>query len=52
MSLRKTTKKRGSFPRDNALLKLLYLALDNIAKIVMSAAARLKGCIDSVYHPV
>jgi len=32
MSLRKVTKARGSFPTDEAVLKLLYLALRNIAK--------------------
>jgi putative transposase len=32
MSLRKVTKNRGSFPNDAAMLKLLYLALHNIAK--------------------
>lgn len=32
MSLRKRTKNRGSFPSDEALLKLLYLALRNISK--------------------
>ena len=32
MSLRKVTKNRGSFPNDEAMLKLLYLALKNIAK--------------------
>ena len=32
MSLRKVTKARGSFPNDDAVLKLLYLALRNIAK--------------------
>mgnify|MGYP000566124028 CR=1 FL=1 len=32
MSLRKITKNRGSFPSDEALLKLFYLALQNIAK--------------------
>jgi len=32
MSLRKVTKARGSFPNDEALAKLLYLALRNIAK--------------------
>ena len=32
MSLRKVTKNRGSFPSDDALLKLFYLALTNIAK--------------------
>jgi putative transposase len=32
MSLRKVSKARGSFPNDDALLKLLFLALRNIAK--------------------
>ena len=32
MSLRKVTKTRSSFPNDEALLKLLYLALRNISK--------------------
>jgi len=32
MSLRKVTKNRGSFPNDTAMFKLLYLALNNIAK--------------------
>ncbi len=32
MSLRKVTKNRGSFPNDEAMFKLLYLALKNIAK--------------------
>jgi putative transposase len=32
MSLRKITKNRGSFPTDEALLKLLYLALRNISQ--------------------
>jgi len=32
MSLRKVTKNRGSFPNDEAVLKLLYLALGNISK--------------------
>jgi hypothetical protein len=32
MSLRKVTKNRGSSPDDDAMLKLLYLALNNIAK--------------------
>jgi putative transposase len=32
MSLRKVTKARSSFPNDEAVLKLLYLALRNIAK--------------------
>jgi putative transposase len=32
MSLRKVTKNRGSFPSDEALTKLFYLALHNIAK--------------------
>jgi putative transposase len=32
MSLRKVIKNRGSFPNDEAMFKLLYLALNNIAK--------------------
>lgn len=32
MSLRKVTKTRGSFPNDEAVFKLLYLALRNITK--------------------
>jgi putative transposase len=32
MSLRKVTKARGSFPHDDAVFKLLYLALRNIEK--------------------
>jgi putative transposase len=32
MSLRKITKNRGSFPSDEALLKLFYLALKNISQ--------------------
>jgi len=32
MSLRKVTKNRGSFPSDESMFKLLYLALTNISK--------------------
>jgi len=32
MSLRKVTKNRGSFPNDEAVLKLVYLALGNVSK--------------------
>lgn len=32
MSLRKVTKNRGSFPNDESMFKLLYLALRNISK--------------------
>ena len=32
MSLRKVTKNRGSFPNDEAVVKLMYLALRNISK--------------------
>ena len=32
MSLRKVTKNRGSFPNDEAVFKILYLALRNAAK--------------------
>jgi len=31
-ALRKVTKNRGSFPNDESMLKLLYLAMNNIAK--------------------
>lgn len=31
-SLRKLTKHRGAFPNDDALIKLIYLALRNISK--------------------
>ena len=32
MSLRKVTKNRGSFPNDEAMMKLLYLAMKNLSK--------------------
>ena len=32
LSLRKVTKSRGSFPNDDALIKLYYLALRDISK--------------------
>jgi putative transposase len=32
MSLRKVTKRRGSFPSDEVLLRLFYLALNNISE--------------------
>jgi len=32
MSLRKVTKTRGSFPNDDAIFKILYLALKNASK--------------------
>lgn len=32
MSLRKVTKNRGSFPNDDAMIKLLFLAIRNISK--------------------
>lgn len=32
MSLRKVTKNRGHFPSDEAMFKLIYLALRNISK--------------------
>jgi len=32
MSLRKVTKNRGSFPNDEAMIKMLFLALRNISK--------------------
>lgn len=42
MSLRKVTKTRGSFPNDEAAMKLLYLALRNIAKRWTRAIAGLE----------
>jgi putative transposase len=45
MSLRKITKNRGAFPSDEALLKLFYLALNNIAKKWAMPVQNLdKGC--------
>jgi len=32
MSLRKVAKNRGAFPNNESMFKLLYLALNNIAK--------------------
>ncbi|MBJ6724072.1 transposase, partial [Geomesophilobacter sediminis] len=32
MSVRKVTKNRGSFPNDEAMFKLLYLAFRNVSK--------------------
>jgi len=43
MSLRKITKNRGSFPSDEALLKLFYLAIQNISKCSPDAAQRNPG---------
>jgi transposase-like protein len=48
MSLRKITKNRGSFPSDDALLKLFYLAINNISKKMDDADTRLEGCAKPV----
>ena len=52
MSLRKITKNRGSFPSDDALLKLFYLALRNISKKMDHADSRLEGRPEPVYYPI
>jgi hypothetical protein len=43
MSLRKVIKTRGSFPNQEAAMKLLYLALEHIAKKVDHAGAELES---------
>ncbi len=48
MSLRKITKNRGSFPTDESLLKLFYLALNNISKKWTMPIPRLEGGTKSV----
>jgi len=52
MSLRKITKNRGSFPNDEALLKLFYLALNNISKKMDEAHPGLEVSAKPVYYPV
>jgi hypothetical protein len=52
MSLRKVTKSRSSFPNDEAVLKLLYLALRNIEKRWNDAAPKLEVRPQSVRDPV
>ncbi|BEV15511.1 hypothetical protein HBDW_22990 [Herbaspirillum sp. DW155] len=51
MSLPKLTKNRGSFPRDEALIKLFFLACATSVK-VDAAHPRLESCTDTVYYPV
>jgi putative transposase len=46
MSLRKVTKARGSFPNDDAVFKLLYLALRNIAKKWTKGIEDWKGALN------
>ena len=46
MSLRKVTKARGSFPNDDAVFKLLYLALRNIAKKWTKPVLDWKGALN------
>jgi transposase-like protein len=48
MSLRKVTKNRGHFPNDEAMFKLIYLALKNIANKMVNADQRLEVCSESV----
>ena len=51
MSLRKITKNRGSFPSDDALLKLFYLAINNISRMD-DADPGLESGAKPVYYPV
>ena len=53
-SLRKVLKQRGSFPNDEAFMKVLYLALRRIAKkwTMPIAHCPLEGCTRSVRHHV
>lgn len=51
-SLRQVTKTGRSFPNDDAVLKLLYLALHQIAKKVDNATTRLEASYDTVYDHV
>ena len=46
MSLRKITKNRGSFPSDEALLKLFYLALMNISQKWTMPLQNWKGALN------
>ncbi len=46
MSLRKVTKARGSFPNDEAVFKLLYLALRKHREKVEHAGARLEAALN------
>ena len=46
MSLRKVTKTRGSFPNDEAVSKLLYLALRNIEKKWTRAVSDWKNALN------
>jgi len=53
MSLRKITKNRGSFPSDEALLKLFYLAIQNISKKwTMPIRLGLESGAESFYYPI
>ena len=51
-SLRKLTKHRGAFPNDDALIKLLYLALRNISKKMDDADSRLESRTEPIYDPL
>ena len=52
MSLRKVSKNRGSFPNDEAVIKLYYLALSNIAKKMVYATKRLETGAKQVYYSI
>lgn len=46
MGLRKTIQNRGSFPNDEASLKLIYLALQNINEIMTAVDPRVMGSLE------
>ena len=46
MTMRKVTKTRSSFPNDDALLRLLYLALRNVTKSWNNVIAGWNGAIN------
>ncbi len=52
MSLRKVTKARSSFPTDDAVSKLFYLALNNISKKWTYADTGLEISVEPLRHPV
>ena len=52
MSLRKTTKNRGSFPSDEALLKLFCLAQQNIGQKRIMPMRNWGGSAEPFYYPV
>ncbi|OGS93662.1 MAG: hypothetical protein A2X75_01955 [Gallionellales bacterium GWE2_58_10] len=52
MSLRKTTKNRGSFPSDEALLKLFCLAQQNIGQKRIMPMRNWGGSAEPFYYPI